>query len=196
MFRHVTVYHQNDPNFSITCDLHKTCGVLYRTFAAYKSHIYRRHSAELYSTKKNNNNNNTNIILINNQQHENIGSSVGLDLINPDGNTNENDNSNFLYDELESVFEMDEYQTTSLAFTSHFKSIDNDENDAGSVLDIKRSYISFILNLREQLLLPKNITNMISNYIISLIERIQILSEKNSCFSYTDSGQTSTTSFH
>jgi len=195
MFRHVTIYHQHDPNFSITCDLHQTCGVLHRTFAAYKSHVYRRHSAELYCTKKNNSNNDTNLILINNQQHDNAGSNIDLDIINSDDDTNENDTSNSLYDEIESVFEMDDYQTTSLAFTSHFKSIDNDENNSRSVLDIKRSYISFILNLREQMLLPKSITNMISTYIISLIERIQILSEKNGCFSYIDSSQTSATSF-
>ena len=193
MFRHVTVYHQNDANFSIVCNLYQTCGVLYRTFAAYKSHIYRRHSAELYSTKKNNSNNNIDNLLINNQQHESTGSDIGLDITNPDIDTNEDENLNFLYDEFES--EMDEYQTTSLAFTSHFKTIDNDENNSESILDIKRSYISFILNLREQMLLPKSITNMISNYIISLIERIQILSEKNSRFSYTDTSQTSTTSF-
>ncbi|CAF1583945.1 unnamed protein product, partial [Adineta steineri] len=116
-------------------------------------------------------------------------------MINPNVDDNENDNSNFLYDELESAFEIDEYQTTSLPFASYFKSFDDDENNSGSVLDIKRSYISFILNLREQMLLPKSITNMISNYIISLIEHIQILSEKNGCFSYTDCSQTSATSF-
>ena len=49
MFRHITMYHQNEANFNITCNLDSKCGVLYRTYSAYKAHIYRKHSFELYS---------------------------------------------------------------------------------------------------------------------------------------------------
>ena len=52
MFQHITLYHQNEPNFKTTCDLSNTCGVLYRTYSAYKSHIYRKHSSELHSQEK------------------------------------------------------------------------------------------------------------------------------------------------
>ena len=47
-FRHITLYHQNEPEFRMTCNLNATCGVSYRTYSAYKSHIYRRHSSQLY----------------------------------------------------------------------------------------------------------------------------------------------------
>jgi len=51
-FRHITSFHQNESGFEISCNLNSTCGVSYRTFSAYKSHVYRHHSSEL-TTKTN-----------------------------------------------------------------------------------------------------------------------------------------------
>ena len=46
-FRHITLFHQNEPKFRIVYDLAQTCGTMYRTFSAYKSHVYRCHQDEL-----------------------------------------------------------------------------------------------------------------------------------------------------
>ena len=48
-FRHITIYHQNEPRFQLTCNLNKNCGIVYRTYSGYKSHVYRCHTSLLYS---------------------------------------------------------------------------------------------------------------------------------------------------
>ncbi|CAF4145191.1 unnamed protein product, partial [Adineta steineri] len=60
--------------------------------------------------------------------------------------------------------------------SSYFSS--NRNETMNSIKDIKKLYALFILRLREEFLLPKNVTNIISTYITSLINNIQILLEK------------------
>ncbi|CAF1528156.1 unnamed protein product, partial [Adineta ricciae] len=69
IFKHITLYHQNDPNFGIVCDLRNTCGVLYRSYSAYKSHIYRQHLDELQSVEMSDSRINA-IPVDNRQQHD------------------------------------------------------------------------------------------------------------------------------
>jgi hypothetical protein len=58
---------------------------------------------------------------------------------------------------------------------------------------MKKSYISFVLQLREELLLPKSVMSIISTSIVTLIHEIQLLSEKKS-FDYSADSYSSTTS--
>ncbi|CAF1133266.1 unnamed protein product [Adineta ricciae] len=155
MFRHITLYHQSEPNFRMVCDLHKACGVLYRTYAAYKSHVYRKHLTELHSTEKYDNNT--------------FSTDDQRDSTNFD---NENDSLNG-DDDPEMVLSND--------FGNHilsFNLIDEDEETIFSIKNIKKSYTLFMLQLREEFLLPKNVTNMISIYIGTLLHQIEILSGK------------------
>ncbi|CAF3813633.1 unnamed protein product [Rotaria sp. Silwood1] len=185
MFRHITVYHQNESNFEITCDLHNTCGVLYRTYSAYKSHIYRQHLSELHSAEKDNNNINT--ILAIGQQQENIDLLVESDLTNSDND----DALDFVNDDLESMLLKDDYETEFYNSVLSPSTTASDETPFVSMMDIKRSYVLFILQLREEFLLPKNITSTISTYIITLMQNIEILLEKKA-FNYSADSYSST----
>jgi hypothetical protein len=152
LFRHITVFHQNEPRFEITCNLDVSCGVSYRTYSAYKSHVYRHHALHLYSTHE--------IIT-----SSNIISNNDLQHNNQDFN-GENDDPYFFddhaeSDSLNSEDEEDNHYTTLLA------SNNNREKNILSMLDVKRSYISFILQLREEFFLPKKTTNVISTYIVT-----------------------------
>lgn len=163
MFRHVTLYHQNDPNFGIICNLHNTCGVFYKKYSAYKSHVYRKHSLELHALE----NNNACTISTDNSQQENVGTSMESDFMKDD----ENYESDYIDFEADSTLSND--NDSSSCFSRNCN-----EEIINSIKDIKKSFVLFILQLREEFLLPKNITNVISTYITSLISYIQLLIEK------------------
>ena len=40
LFRHVGAFHRSNPSFQVTCNLSSSCGISYRTYAAYKAHAY------------------------------------------------------------------------------------------------------------------------------------------------------------
>lgn len=156
----------------MTCDLHPTCGVLYRTYAAYKSHIYRRHSAELHSSERCNID--PDVIPSGEEEHSN---EVADDEF---GSTN---------DVTENLLDFDTDEEDSIAATndlaavlrmSPFSSQSMNEGESISELfeNIKRNYVSFILQLREEFLLPKNVTSIISTHIITLVRHIEMLSKK------------------
>ncbi|CAF1481600.1 unnamed protein product [Adineta steineri] len=165
MFRHITLYHQNESKFEMTCDLHSTCGVLYRTYSAYKSHIYRKHLTELHSIEEI-----SNTFSINDQQKEDTNFINETDSFNTYHNNS-----------LGSVTGIPEAMLSndySYNNTSDFDINLSNEESIGSIKDIKKSYVLFILQLREEFLLPKNVTNVIATYITTLIDHIKILSEK------------------
>lgn len=164
-FQHIALYHQHEPHFKISCDLHSTCGVLYKTFAAFKSHVYRKHSLELHGKKVNNHFNDT---TSNNQRDANetiLDEELGND-------TNDND-----------IFD-DDYETFYNS-TASFESIDCDESISDLFSILKKSYISFILELREEYLLPKCVMNIISTYIVTLIRHLNILLNKKAANVHT-----------
>jgi hypothetical protein len=47
LFRHVGIFHRNEPSFQVTCNLSPSCGITYKTYAAYKAHVYRHHYSSL-----------------------------------------------------------------------------------------------------------------------------------------------------
>ena len=147
MFKHVTLYHQNDPNFGITCDLHDTCGILHRSYSGYKAHIYRKHSNELYST--NIPKNKSNVIPVEDAA------------INDD-----------LNDDLQSISSNADQEAM---FFNAASSCSNDIETLDSIMDIKKRHVSFLLQLREEFLLPKNTMNIISSYIVTLFQDTQDL---------------------
>ncbi|CAF1141192.1 unnamed protein product [Adineta ricciae] len=162
LFRHITLYHQSDPNFEIKCDLHNTCGVFYKKYSAYKSHVYRKHSTELHSSA--NGNTSIDAISIDNSQLNNFDTTTATEFANDDESTESTD----ACDETDSILSNDNDAI------SYFSS-DRNEEIVGSIKDIKNSFVMFILQLREEFLLPKNVTNIISTYITSLINHIEIL---------------------
>ncbi|CAF3427803.1 unnamed protein product [Rotaria socialis] len=160
-FRHITMVHQNEAGFHMTCNLSSKCGVSYRTYSAYKSHIYRNHSHELHLKKEKADN--TNMLGVNNSEEINYDSNVNANLL---GNDAEEDSIDLLQDDEEET----NNDTTNL-----FNSPVNQDDDLVTITDIEKSYASFILQLREEFFLPKSTTNSISSYIATLITHLQCL---------------------
>ena len=174
------MYHQNESNFNITCNLDSKYGVLYRTYSAYKAHIYRKHSLELYSSRGNCN---LNTMLDLGQQEENKDLFVEFDETNDDTNYE----STFINVDLDSILSNSDYGTGLYDLVASLSSAGSDEEPLELMKDIKKSFILFALQLREELLLPKNITNIISDYIVTLMQNIKIIFEKKAFDYYTDS---------
>ncbi|CAF1154276.1 unnamed protein product [Adineta ricciae] len=177
MFHHIALYHQNEPSFNMTCDLHETCGVLYRTYSAYKSYVYRQHSSELYAKGKLD----TNITLISadNQQQTNIEHS--------DYSTEVTSNDDESFDIYDVDLDMPDLMNgdSSMKFnnpTTSFGLIDSRATFAELLAIMKKSYILFLLQLREEYLVPKTVTNVISTYITTFIQHLENIFEKKSFY--------------
>jgi hypothetical protein len=154
----------------MTCNLDTTCGVAYRTFSAYKAHVYRHHLSQLAAST--NSISNTNLLPINDHQ-EDVNLNNDLNLI-----YDENENESFYLDnDILLEFTANENESECGKTANSLFSTASQEKKFVSMLDIKRSYVSFILQLREEFFLPKNTTNAISSYIVTLINHLEILFE-------------------
>ncbi|CAF1430473.1 unnamed protein product [Adineta steineri] len=144
MFQHITLYHQNESDFNITCDLNNACGFLYKTYSAYKAHVYRQHISELHL--KNKSNNNSNITSSESEQQEIMNnSSMGLGTNNDD-----DDILDSVDDYIQATLIDDDCETNIFNSASFFDSINTDESIPELLLMMKRSYMLFILKLREE----------------------------------------------
>jgi hypothetical protein len=157
------VFHQNDARFQITCNLDATCGVVYRTFSAYKSHIYRHHVQHLHSSYE------STVV-------SNIIDNNDVQLSNQNFDEPK-DQTNFVheYAEFDSIDNEDEREED---YTTSSLSNSDQTNNILSMIDVKRSYVSFLLQLREEFFLPKTTINTVSNYIVTLIEHLETLLEQ------------------
>lgn len=156
-FRHITVYHQTDSRFRIVCDLSPTCGTLYRTFSAYKAHVYRHHQSALRPVRQN-----TNVNQANNNDQELEQTKHSID----------EDSDESIDVEFEYQRESDSEDEKMAAAWEHRSKQHNSENPMRSVIE---SFVLFVLQLREEFFLPKSTMNAITDYIIMLIESIQTL---------------------
>lgn len=166
-FRHITVFHQNDSKFTITCNLSQTCGALYRTFSAYKSHIYRYHQHELHSTCQQPINIHSHSDHI---QQDEIEQNCTIDSDDPDSDLSNDDS-----------FDCQEQDDFNFDLADVLLQTNNHQNDENEITlnSIIKSFVLFVLQLREDFLLPKTTMNTITNYIITLIESLQILLQRN-----------------
>lgn len=185
LFRHITTFHQNDSRFEITCNLNSTCGVSYRTYSAYKSHVYRHHLCLLHTLE--NKMNNLDTVSNDDKQQKDTDLDINCDLIYSE----DDDEENLLNHYFELHSPRTDNPTTFDDTASLFTSTNKEKKDLVSMLDIKKSYVSFILQLREEYFLPKNTTNVISTYIITLMNQIQSLLEDKS-FNYRSDNSLST----
>lgn len=194
----------------MTCDLHSTCGVSYRTYAAYKAHVYRHHVNQLHTKEKPIENasyfrQDTSEQQLNQDSHaksHRIDNDMEENLVN-DGNDDDDGDD---YDDGEGVDDSDrdddggsdDEEITYGSFSNDIlidssnsnikkNSIDqldvsmsdsDEDNDPLSVLNIKKSFGLFILQLREEFCLPKSITSSISNYIVSLLRNLTSILEQ------------------
>lgn len=171
-FRHITLFHQNEPKFRIVCDLAQTCGTMYRTFSAYKSHVYRCHQDELNAIRHQP----ANIHLqADDEQHRQAAEEIYFTSLQSDSDEETNGASGD-HDRADFQEEMDaEWHR----FEEIFKADDGDGDGDVPSNSIMKSYVLFILQLREEFFLPKSTMNTITNFISALIERLGVLLRKN-----------------
>ncbi|CAF3283343.1 unnamed protein product [Rotaria socialis] len=160
----------------MTCDLHKSCGISYRTYAAYKPHVYRYHSSLLHST----NEENFYLLTTNNTQQLNMDPNTDVNIMNDNvtiNTINEDDEDDFSSDSIEADTCNDDQQqqATNIDSQNLFKSSCNEESNISFIFDIQKSFALFILQLREEFYLPKSTINSISNYIVTLINHLELL---------------------
>ena len=69
-------------------------------------------------------------------------------------------------------------------FLNAESSCSNDVETVDSTININKTYVSFLLQLREEFLLPKNTMHIISSYIVTLLNDMQDLLGKKT-FNYS-----------
>lgn len=171
-FRHITLFHQNEPKFRIVCDLTQTCGTMYRTFSAYKSHVYRCHQDELNAVRHQP----ANIHLqADDVQHQQAAEEIYFNSFQSDSDE-ETSGASGGHDCADFQQQIDvEWRR----FEEIFKTDDGDGDDDVPSNSIMKSYVLFILQLREEFFLPKSTMNTITNFISALIERLGVLLREN-----------------
>ena len=185
----------------MACDLTALCGVSYRTYAAYKSYIYRQDSNLLHL--KDETTKNVDSLSFHGAQELDINSSVGLNLMNDTVEKNSMDDAQkyLLHDDdnngIQTNLLKDNNKGTAIDPLALFKWSFDEENDLISMVDVQKACVLFILQLREKFSLPKYTTNLISNYI-TLINHLQSLLEKKAvvydCDDVTQASSSRTTS--
>ena len=169
----------------MTCDLTASCSISYGAYAAYKSHIYRHHSNLLHL--KDEAIKNFDSLSFHDAQELDINSSVGLNLMNDTVEKNSMDDAQKYLLHNDDDDDNNGIQTNLLKSTNNGSGIDpsalfkwsfDEENNLISMIDIQKSVVLLILQLREKFSLPKYTTNLISKYITTLINHLQTLLEQ------------------
>ncbi|CAF4141942.1 unnamed protein product, partial [Adineta steineri] len=128
-----------------------SCGVSYNTYAGYKSHIYRNHFDQLRVSN----------------DKINVVEPAYVNNILPFGSINDTNDFNTTNEEEDHIGPI-----------NLFDSIFNQNDDSISILDIKKSFALFMLQLREEYLVPNTTINSISTYIVTLLHHLQSLFEQ------------------
>lgn len=159
LFRHIGFFHKNDPSFRFTCNLNASCGSLYKTYAAYKAHVYRHHSNSLQNS----------IVDRINQQlfHQQLFHQNSFhDSIDRDSSSSMDDDEMNHEDDL---------------FSDHSTTFDEEKSKTDiSLADIQHVYVRLLVQLREEFLLPQKIISIISSHIISLLKQLHRLIQQKS----------------
>lgn len=177
-FHHITLFHQNEHHFHITCDLNLSCGVSYRTYAAYKAHVYRHHGNELHLSEQKQ----LNLPSINNNEYSSTNSNVDMTFLNNHLTTNANneDDNDLSMNISEADSNYNNQETTHTDVQNFLRPCLSEESNVISLTNIQKSFTYFMMQLREEFSLPKIAINSISNYIVTLINNLQSLLEQQS----------------
>ena len=156
LFRHVGLFHQNDPSFRLNCNLNPSCGSSYKTYAAYRAHVYRHHFLLLQKPSS---------------VPDDQGSPPSSDLLDP---VAQNSDPSMCADDEES-----NPDTESSPDASRLSNDDECEEHI-TLGEIQRLYIRFLVQLREEYLLPKKIISIISGNIVVLMDGLHKLAQQQS----------------
>ncbi|CAF0944648.1 unnamed protein product [Didymodactylos carnosus] len=121
------------------------CGISYRTFSGYKTHVHRHHAQLLQ----------TNSMNIFPSDYDNADDQVVFTMSNDD--------------DLNTLYGIDDDLSGSLS--------DNDDSDAHkrdkiTLDDIQKTYAKFLLQVREEFILPQKVIQSISSNIVSLFDSV------------------------
>jgi uncharacterized C2H2 Zn-finger protein len=153
-FRHITLYHANEPDFQLTCDISNSCGVMYKTFTSYKMHIHRHHKFLLNPPIQ--------------QQENNIINDIDklsiqqLDSAAVHPATTDSDHDDVIYTD----FDNDDLDNQWQIPTSNVSR----ENEKISLITVQQQYTRFLLEMREQHILPQRIIQSITTHIVNLLD--------------------------
>jgi hypothetical protein len=154
LFRHVGLFYQNDPSFRLNCNLNPSCGSSCKTYAAYRAHVYRHHFLLLQKPSS---------------VPDDQGSPPPNDLLEP---VAQNSDPSMCADDEES-----NPDTESSPDASRLSNDDECEEHI-TLGEIQRLYIRFLIQLREEYLLPKKIISIISGNIVVLTEGLPKLAQQ------------------
>ena len=160
-FRHVTLYHANEPDFRLTCDIFNSCGVTYKTFASYKMHIHRHHKNLLNLACQEPENsviNDTNTLTV----QKSISTVIYPDVV-------EKDNDNVIYADFNNDFD-NSWDINATNTSNKEERID--------LLTVQQQFTRFLLEMREQHILPQTVIQSITTHIINLLDIIVKLVEE------------------
>jgi hypothetical protein len=156
LFRHVTLFHQHDPSFRLSCELGDLCGNVYKTFSAYKGHVYRHHKEEVtdYSLSA-----------------YHASTSDSLDFLS------NSSTSTTLHDEVSVTEPNDETYDEDPDCQDIPLSTSPPPVEDISLPRVQKAYARFLLQLREEFLLPKRVIQTITSNVITLLEEVFLLVE-------------------
>ncbi|CAF3722586.1 unnamed protein product [Rotaria socialis] len=159
-FRHITLYHANERNFQLTCDISSCCGVVYKTFTSYKMHIHRHHRSLLNPSF---------------QQQENNG-IVQLPIQQPDTThiyptTIDYTDENVIYSDIDHDILGNQSNMSSTQVSYDDNKVD--------IIAVQQLYSRFLLEMREQHILPQLVIQSITTYIVNLLDiAVELIEEQ------------------
>ncbi|CAF3969959.1 unnamed protein product [Rotaria sp. Silwood1] len=163
-FRHITLYHASEPHFRLICNLSDSCGRLYKTFISYKAHIHRHHKYLLD--------------LLFQEQEDNVINGVENFLI--DQSDASATNHTIIDDNIQDLIYNDsdiggDDNSQTFASTSNFFHAD----EKITFMTVQKQYTLFLLQLREQHMLPQGVIRSITTSIVNFLDMtIDLLDEK------------------
>jgi hypothetical protein len=185
-FKHIRRFHSSDPSFRLTCTLSPRCGVTYKTYSAYRSHVYRHHSTDLHT------NANLSISTDADCSFDTIDSSLSDADCSFDTTDNSLCSDEANEDDTETNFyndEDDDRLSTGPSFPEELRDID----EIISLDDFQKTYTRFLLQLVEEYVLPKKIIQTVSSTIVTLLDLFhRFLNQNSVSYSSSFSSQTTT----
>jgi hypothetical protein len=176
-FRHVTLYHTSEPRFQLICNLSDNCGLLYKTFISYKAHIHRHHKHLLDPLFQ------EQTTVINSTEDFSVDQSNASVFHT---STIDNDMQDLIYKDDDISDDGDDWQTfaSSTLFNQHEKI---------TFTTIQKQYTRFLLQMREQHMLPQGVIQSITTSIVNLLDMVIDLIEEKATEDTTNIQQSSTT---
>ena len=159
-FRHMTLRHSSEPNFKLTSEISGSCGVTYKTFTSYKMHIHLHHKLLLNPSLQ--------------QEENNIKNEMNALLIQQGGITTTKTCICLNQDDFNAI----ELDMNSEDFTDDWEMPIQNNSYADNKIDlsvIHRIYIRFLLQMREQHILPQMVIQSITTHIVNLLDSVMEL---------------------